>query len=67
MNEWAGQDGEKRAELAVSAWKVEVLSAIGRRTPRPTAARDAPERRVPTGGGWLQAGDLAGSDRSRLI
>ena len=61
-----GRDGTTRASLSVSAWKCEVLGAIGRRAPRPRAARDAPDRRVPTGGGWLQAGDLAGSDRSHL-
>ena len=31
LNEWMGPDGQKRSGLSLSAWRVDVLGAIGRR------------------------------------
>src|SRR5579884_3315137 len=31
LNTWAGQDGQQRSGLELSAWRVDVLGAIGRR------------------------------------
>ena len=61
------KDGAERSGLELSCWTCQPIGQIGRRAPKPAAARDAPERRVPTGGGWLQAVDLAGGDRRHLV
>jgi single-strand DNA-binding protein len=46
LEQWTGQNGTQRSALAVSAWKCEVLGAIGKRAPRDSCR--------PTG--WRQAG-----------
>jgi single-strand DNA-binding protein len=35
LNTWNGPDGQQRSGLELSAWRVDVLGAIGRRAKRP--------------------------------
>jgi hypothetical protein len=39
LNEWTALDGQKRGGLNLSAWKLELLGAVGRRS-RPRRAPD---------------------------
>ena len=50
MNEWTGTDGEKRSGLNLSAWRVDVLGAIGRRATKaaPPFANDVDSPTRPT-------------------
>ena len=56
---WKGQDGEPRATLDVSAWKVELLGAVGKQAPRsPHRERDRRPNAMP------QQMALAGAGRN---
>ena len=61
LEQWDGQDGQRRSGLKLSAWKVEPLGQIGRRAPRQQAepSRRRTEPRTfppPVAGGWNVAG-----------
>ena len=44
LDEWSGPDGAARCGLKLSAWRCEVLGAIGRRAPRPPRRSGAAAR-----------------------
>lgn len=61
LRQWTGQDGEQRSGLNVSAWKCEILGAVGRRAERPEpAARPASDDERGDG----RAVDLAATEPS---
>jgi single-strand DNA-binding protein len=39
LNRWTTPDGSERSGLELTAWRLDVLGAIGRRAPRPEGAR----------------------------
>ncbi len=71
------KDGTPRQGLSMSAWVVQPMGAIGRRTPKPatgngggapvSATPDVPARRSPGGGAWATAQAATVADRSRLV